>query len=114
MRQIVATLLALAVLAPGAPAWAEPPARESTAQKVSYGAGSALGTAVYTPLKGLLCAIGGAASGFVFLSSGPRAMRTVANASCTGTWVITQEILKGERPLDVVPEPPCCGYPDNP
>jgi len=70
---------------------------------------------LYTPLKGLLCVIGGGAGGAAaFLSSGAQAARTVVNASCKGTGLITPEILTGERPLELVREQPCCGYPASP
>ena len=75
------------------------------------GFGSVLGTVLYTPLKGLLCVVGGTASGFAFLSSGAEAARTMAVASCKGTWVITPDVLRGKEPLNVVAEVPCCDSP---
>ncbi len=111
MRQIVALLLAATLLGQSGAAWAESASQQRGLRQVSYGAGSILGTLVYTPLKALLCVIGGTASGLVFVSSGAEATRAVAGASCKGTWVITPDILKGKKPLDFVNEGPCCGYP---
>lgn len=111
MKQIVALLLAATLLGQSEAAWAESASQQRGLRQVSYGAGSILGTLVYTPLKALLCVIGGTASGLVFVSSGAEAARAVAGASCKGTWVITPDVLKGKKPLDFVNEAPCCGYP---
>lgn len=111
MRQIVALLLAATLLGQSGAAWGEPASQQRGPRQVTYGAGSILGTLAYTPLKALLCVIGGTASGLVFVSSGAEAMRTVAGASCKGTWIITPDVLKGKKPVDFVHETPCCGYP---
>ncbi len=104
MRDVVALLLVLTLLGQSGVAWAQAASPERGTQTVLYGAGSVLGTVVYTPLKGLLCVMGGAASGLQFLVSGARATRAVATASCAGTWVITPDVLKGKQPLTFVAE----------
>ena len=98
-KQIVALLFALVLLGERPLAWGEDGSSEG-----SYGAAAAVGTVLYTPLKAGLCFIGGTASALVFLSSGPRAARTVAGAVCGGTWVLTGEALEGKKPLNFVGE----------
>ncbi len=104
MRHIVVLLLALMLLGQSGAAWAQSASREGGLKQVSYGAGSVVGTLAYTPLKAVLCVMGGTASGLVFLSSGAKAASTLAGVACKGTWIITPEILKGTKPLDVVDE----------
>jgi len=104
MREIVALLLVLTLLGQSGPAWAQAASADSGARRALYGAGSVLGTVVYTPFKGLLCVMGGAASGLQFLASGARATRAMATASCGGTWVVTPDVLKGRAPLTFVAE----------
>jgi len=67
MRPIV-VLVVLMLLVQESAAWAQTAAPESAAEQVTYGAGSVLGTVLYTPLKAGLCALGGAASAFLFFS----------------------------------------------
>jgi hypothetical protein len=115
MREVVAVLLALSVLAPAGGLAAEDGAQPKKGDTVAMEAASVATTILYTPLKGLLCFVGGGFGGAgAFLSSGERAARTVVNASCKGTWIITPEILKGEKPLELVRDAPCCGYPASP
>ena len=65
---------------------------------------SALGTLLYTPLKGVLCLTGGIGSGFAFLSSGRTAARAVADAACKGKWILTSGALQGTKPFEFVGE----------
>jgi len=74
------------------------PRREST----SWRAAAIGATALYIPLKAGLCLFGGASSVFTYLSSGAEAERTIAEASCKGTWVITPGALKGREQIDFV------------
>jgi len=98
MKRTMVWLFALALVGEHAAAWAEDGTSDSGGER----AAAVAATVLYTPLKAGLCVIGGAASGFVFLHSGPRAARTVANRSCKGTWVLTTEQLYGDKPIDFV------------
>jgi hypothetical protein len=100
---MVALLLILACLGQSGAALAQSAPAPSGSGRMVYGTGSVLATAVYTPLKTGLCALGLFASAFAFLL-GPGPAAAVAERSCKGTWVITPEILKGEAPLDVAGE----------
>ena len=71
-------------------------AADSTAEQVTYGAGSVLGTAVYAPFKATFCILGGITSGFTFPFAGADTAGKVATAGCGGTWVITPGVLKGQ------------------
>ena len=106
MERIVVLLLVLTLLGPGEAAWAQSAPRGSGVKRASYNVGSVLATLLYTPLKAGLCLVGGASSGFAFLSGGAEAQRAVASASCKGTWVITPKVLRGKEPLDVIGEIP--------
>jgi hypothetical protein len=110
MRQLIALLIALTVL--GHSVAAESASDESSAKRVGLAVASGLGTVVYTPLKGLLCLMGGTSAALAFLSSGPGPTRAVATEACGGTWVLTPAILEGKESLDVIGELPCCGYPE--
>ncbi len=115
MRDVAVVLLALYLLAPVGALAAEEQAQEKKGDTVAMEAAAVATTFLYTPLKGLLCFVGGGFGGAgAFLSSGERAARTVVNASCKGTWIITPDILKGDKPLELVREAPCCGYPATP
>ena len=103
MRAIVALLLTLALAGQSGNAWAEPASHESRTEQAAYGAGSAVGTLLYTPLKAGFCVLGGIASVFAFVfAGGPEATRVVASASCKGTWVLTPDALKGNEPINFV------------
>ena len=102
MTRIVALALALKPLGHSAAA-AEGVPSESRPEQV-YTAGSAVGSVLYTPLKGVLCLTGGIASGFAFLSSGATAAKAVANASCKGKWILTPAVLHGTQPFEFVGE----------
>ena len=106
MGRIVVVLLALTFLGPSAGAWAQSGPRASGVRQASYNVGSVLATLAYAPLKAGLCLVGGASSGFAYLSSGAEAQRAVASASCKGTWVITPKVLRGKEALDVIGEIP--------
>ena len=106
MERIVVLLLVHTLLGPGGAAWAQSAPRGSGVKRASYNVGSVLATLLYTPLKAGLCLVGGASSGFVYVSSGAEAQRAVASASCQGTWVITPGILRGKEPLAVLGEIP--------
>ncbi len=112
MERIVVLLLVLTLLGPGGAAWAQSAPRASGVKQASYNVGSVLATLVYTPLKAGLCLVGGASSGFAFLSGGAEAQRAVASASCKGTWVITPNVLRSRERLDVIGEIP--GIPEIP
>jgi hypothetical protein len=77
-------------------------AADSTAEQVTYGAGSVLGTAVYAPFKATFCILGGITSGFTFPFAGADTAGRVAAAGCGGTWAITPDILKGREPVKFV------------
>lgn len=112
MRQIFALLLTFALFGQAVAASAQSPHRDGVAA-AGLGAGSVIGTVVYAPFKALLCAMGLGTTPLLFLESGPKAASTVGDAACNGTWVITPDVLKGRKPLDVVHEIPCCGYPER-
>ena len=77
-------------------------AADSTAQDVAYGAGSALGTAVYVPFKATFCILGGLTSAFTYPFAGKDAAKSVATGGCTGTWWITPEVLKGQETVKFI------------
>lgn len=112
MKRIVTVLFALAIVCRAGAAWAEgeSPSSPGRGERAALEAGSVLGTAVYVPIKGLLCAFGVASSPLLYVSSGSQAARDVTNRTCRGTWVITPEVLKGEEPFAFVRDNPCCGY----
>ena len=76
-------------------------ANESTPQQVAYGAGSVLGTLVYSPVKASFCVLGGVAGAFTAIAS-PRTAGKVVGGSCRGTWGITPSTLKGQEPVQFV------------
>ena len=112
MERIVVLLLGLTLLGPGGAAWAQSAPLVCGAKQVSYNVGSVLATLVYTPLKAGLCLVGGASSGFAFLSGGAEAQRAVASVSCKGTWVITPNVLRSKEPLEFIGDVP--GIPEIP
>jgi len=87
---LVAALLGHASLA------AAEDAGGSTSQQVAYGAGSALGTIVYSPVKAGFCILGGVAGAFAALASPPTGSKVIGN-TCRGTWIITPDVLKGRE-----------------
>ncbi len=102
MKNTVALVIGLALLAQSAVGWAQPNSRESGAQQVAYGAGSVLGTLVYAPVKASFCILGAVSSGFAFPIAGPKTAANIAGSTCKGTWVITPGTLKGREPVKFV------------
>lgn len=105
MKRIVAVIVGLTLVGEGAVSWAAP-SEESTPEQLAYGAGSVLGTLVYSPVKAAFCILGGVSSGFAFIVGGAAAAGKVAGVTCRGTWVITPDVLKGKERLKFVGEPP--------
>ena len=94
MRRVGVVLVAMA-LGHASVAAAEEPGG-STSQQVAYGAGSALGTIVYSPVKAGFCILGGVAGAFAALASPPTGSKVIGN-TCRGTWIITPDVLKGRE-----------------
>jgi len=101
MKQRVAILLVLALLGQVGAASAAGDSNGSTPEQVAYGAGSALGTIVYSPVKAGFCILGGVASAFTAIASPPTASKVVGG-SCRGTWIITPDVLKGKERVKFV------------
>jgi hypothetical protein len=104
MTRIAGLGLALTLLGHGGATGEEPAATAGRGGQAPYTIASALGTVLYTPLKGVLCLTGGIGSGFAFLSSGPTAAKAVASASCKGKWILTPAVLQGTQPFEFVGE----------
>ena len=100
-RRPVAILLVLAVLGPVGVASAAGDTSGSTPEQVAYGAGSALGTLVYAPVKASFCILGGVAGAFTAIASPPTASKVVGG-SCRGTWIVTPDVLKGKERVKFV------------
>jgi len=100
MKRRLAMALVLTFLAPGA-ALAGGESAGSTPEQVAYGAGSALGTIVYSPVKASFCIVGGVAGAFTALASPPTASKVVGGAF-RGTWIITPDVLKGKERVKFV------------
>jgi hypothetical protein len=100
MKRRIAIALVLALLAPTG-AWAGGESSGSTPEQVAYGAGSALGTIVYSPVKASFCILGGIAGAFTALASPPTGSKVVGGA-CRGTWIITPGVLKGQERVKFV------------
>jgi hypothetical protein len=112
MKRVSAALLALALLCHVGPAWpeGEPSPPPTPGVRAGLEAASIAGTVVYTPVKGTLCFLGLVTSPLLYVSSGAQAVRDVTRRACTGSWVITPEILRGDTPFRPVQDTPCCGY----
>jgi hypothetical protein len=100
VRHAVALGLGLLLVAQGAIAAAAPAREDSTPEEVTYGAGSVLGTLVYSPLKVSFCALGAIASGVTLPFAGRRTAERVVGTSCRGTWVISPNVLKGRERVE--------------
>jgi len=101
MKRVLAFVRGFFFLGQSSAALAGPEA--STPEQVVQGAGSALGTLVYSPLKASFCILGGVASAFTAIAS-PSTAGKVVGASCGGTWMITPDVLKGREPVKFVGE----------
>jgi hypothetical protein len=110
MKSIVPVSFALALLGATGVADAQSEVTSSPRRESGSSRAAAVGaTALYMPLKAGLCLFGGASSAFAYLgaavggqAAGEEALKTVANASCLGTWVITPGALRGREPIDFV------------
>jgi hypothetical protein len=100
MVKIVGVLVTVAMLAQAGVASAGN-GSGGTLNQVGYGAGSFLGTLVYAPFKSTFCILGGLGS-LPALAAGPDTAGRVARASCTGTWVISPSVLRGQEELRFV------------
>src|SRR2546428_6946491 len=101
MRHVVVALLALAQLGPISPSWADSTSGSSTPAQVGYGAGSFLGTLLYTPAKASFCLLGVIGSAPTATVS-TRTAGKIVGASCRGTLVITPEVLQGREKLKFI------------
>jgi len=101
MKQRVAILLVLALIGQIGVASGGGDSNGSTPEQVAYGAGSALGTIVFSPVKAGFCILGGVASAFTAIASPPTASKVVGG-SCRGTWIITPDVLKGKERVKFV------------
>jgi hypothetical protein len=108
MKRIVAMQLGVLLIFQSA-AWAASDSQESTGEKVGYGVGSVVGSAVYFPFKASFCILGGIGSGFALLFAGPNTAERVVNKSCRGTWAITPDVVKGNESVHFVGDAPAPG-----
>ncbi len=106
MRQILALSLGLILIGQSATTLAAPAEEESTPAQAAYGAGSFLGTLVYSPIKASFCILGAIASGFTFPFGGAETAGKVVGTTCRGTWLITPNVLKGSERVEFVSTPP--------
>lgn len=105
-KPVAAILLASMLLGQSTASAAASAADEGTPQQVAYGAGSFLGTLVYTPFKATFCVFGGIASAFTLVVAGQQNAGKVVGASCRGTWVITPDVLRGQEQVKFVGDVP--------
>jgi hypothetical protein len=84
MRIVVAIFLGLCLLGQNSVAAAMSGSNESTPEQVAYGAGSVLGTLVYSPIKASFCILGGIAGGLTVIASPPTAGKVVAPVNFVG------------------------------
>ena len=106
MKQALAAIVMLGVLALSSPSWAESASEESTLGQIGAGVGSVVGSVVYFPFKAAFCILGAIGSGFTLVVSGSETANKVISASCRGTWAITPEVVKGKETVHFVGEPP--------
>src|SRR5262245_45168440 len=111
MKRIVAMVVGLAVACQVEALWAqgEPPSPPSRSAQAALEVGGVVSTALYVPIKGLLCAMTFGTTPLLYVSSGKQAVKDVTGRACKGTWIITPEILKGDKPFEFVHDNPCCG-----
>jgi len=91
--------LGLLFIAQSSIGWAAP-AGESTPEQATYGAGSVLGTLVYSPFKMSFCILGAIASGVTYPVAGAKTAEKVVGTSCRGTWVISPNVLRGRERVE--------------
>ena len=106
MRRMVILGLGVWLLGLSVPGWTAPATEESTPRQVAYGAGSVLGTLVYSPIKASFCILEAIASGFIFPVAGARTSGKVVGKTCRGTWVITPNVLGGREHVDFIGQVP--------
>jgi len=98
MRHILVLFIVLTLVGSSAPSWAN---WESAAVDVGSSAGGAFTTVLYAPLKATFCILGGIGSGFTAIVSPPTAGK-VAMATCSGTWIVTPNMIRGRENLKFV------------
>jgi hypothetical protein len=102
-RALLTGLLAVSLVAAPSMAFAESKALE-VSREGGLGAASAVSSLVYGPVK-LIYAIGGLIVGsfaWVFTAGDSHVAETVFSRSLRGNYVITPEILLGEKPLEFI------------
>src|SRR2546430_15069954 len=97
----MALALGLLLIAQSSCGWAAP-AGESTPEQATYGAGSVLGTLVYSPFKMGFCILGAIASGVTYPVAGAKRAEQVVRTSCRGTSVISHNVLRGRERVEVL------------
>ena len=105
MKPIMALGIALVLLGWSTISVAASASEGSTPEQVAYGAGSVLGTLIYSPFKASFCILGALASGFTFPFAGARTAGKVVGTTCRGTWVISPDVLKGREPVEFIGKP---------
>jgi hypothetical protein len=103
MKKVVAVLIGVAVVGSSVASWAQPKSQESgAAEQIAYGTGSVLTSLVYAPVKASFCVLGAIGSGFAFPFAGPKKAGAIAESSCSGTWILTPDNLKGKSQVKFV------------
>jgi len=105
MKRLAAVLIGVILLGSSAAGWAQPKSQESGAAQVAYGTGSVLTSLVYAPVKASFCVLGAIGSGFALPFAGPKKAGAVAESSCSGTWILTPDMLKGKEQVKFVGNP---------
>ena len=105
MKRAVGLLVGLAFLGSSQAGWAQPKSQESGASQVAYGTGSVLTSLVYAPVKASFCVLGAIGSGFALPFAGPKRAGAIAESSCSGTWLLTPDVLKGKQQVKFVGNP---------
>src|SRR3990172_9248709 len=90
MRQALAVMVTLGLLALTTPSWAEPEAEESTVTQIGTGVGSVVGSAVYFPFKAAFGNLGRICSGCPRLAGGTGPPDRAARFPFPASGVITQ------------------------
>jgi hypothetical protein len=106
MKKMVVVLVGLAFFGSSEAGWAQPRSQENGAEQVAYGAGSFLTTLVYAPVKASFCVLGAIGSGFALPFAGPKKAGAIAESSCSGTWVLTPNVLKGKDRVKFIANTP--------